>query len=532
MARKKTTIRVSEEELLDLVLSLSRTERAYIKNFIARNKNAKYLNLLDWIVNKKNYSRTKYIKSLGIIDQKLQNEERKRLLSLEENLIQNIYKALRSVHASQSILTLLSNYMSEADILKTKGLYVLALERLESAEQLAEKYQKYSILVEILPLKAEVILLLRERQRREQIDAIYTNLRRVLLLLQQESLYRYQNINWVLLCQDTKHYKDLPLHANEQLDQLIAEGFPEQGTFYAQYYYHSMQALRGKVFRNFTEARIQQERVITIWDSPQYQAIKKHALKHYIVQLSNLINNAIGEKNYDIAHNALERIGALTPKSLDSEAEQKQDELYGQQMLYLNLEKFKEAYALVAKSETILDKYDTQINPSRKRSIYYNNVLASFLMGAYVKADQWLKRTQTLCHKYKLREDIQHFLHLLRLVIYYSMNSPHFTPSVIETLEQHSNSSLTKEDSDNLVKKIERLDVKKPIKPQMTTFENILFIFLKKLLKAAPGKGQQVLFEQFNDEMNALLPKERTFGFGEIQYWVQQNLKKHQRPSW
>jgi len=489
----------SEQDLLTLVQSLSRKERTSLKEDFSKKKGAKYLQLLDWILKRGNYSREEYLKSSKITLNHLRG--------YEKSLIDLICKMLRTKHREKSILTTLSDMIAEADILKRRGHYNLALKKLNEAATQAKKYDKLFILVEIIPLKSEVLLYLRQKNRQTEVEENYAQLHEVIQNLQQEATFRHHNVHWVLLSQTVKQLHEIPKTSLQSFDALVAKGFPQKGTFYAQYYFHSMQAIHAKIHRNTTAARAFQEQVVQLWEESAYEKIKNHNIKRYITQLANLINYAIADQKYDLAQDTINKIKQLKINDADGESEQRQDVLYGQQMLYMNSGNFPKAHELIPEIDTAIQEHSAQINPSRKYSFNYNNLITCFILGKYNEAHHWLAELQSVINlkKYEPRKDAQQFLRVLQLAIFYHTNSIIFANSIIRS--------------------IERKDVPDPIIVGLSHFEEKLFRFVKSLIKTPRNKQQtRAFFQEFKETLAKMPWNDHGFGYEIVKLWVEQNL--------
>lgn len=508
MIDNQKTRRDKEGELLTLILSLSRKEHKYLEKTIAKGKETKYIKLFQWILKTGNYKRSEYLKYQGIITPEQQDKALNNLRNVETNLFEQIYKTIR-VAADKSILTKLSNLIAEADTLKRRGHYLLALDRLQLAEKEAKQYQKFFVLVEIIPLKAEVILYLKKEDRQAAIEEQYLHLHHIIHILQEEANFKHQNVRWVLLSQTIKNRDEIEEAYTQAFNTLVTQGFPEDGTFYAQYYFYSVQAIYNKVHHQPADACRFQQKVLELWEQPAYKHIRERNLQRYITQLNNLATFAIGNKEYSLAQANIDKIKALTIEDTDGQAEKEQATLYIQQTLYMNTENFEQAYQLIPTIKQALIEHNHQINPSRQYTFSFHNLIVCFLLKKYDEAHFWLSKTQYVIDlkKYEARKDVQQFLHILQLAIFYHNNSVEFANSVI--------------------RRIERKDVTDPIIKRFSAFECLFFDFTKQLHKdlLLPKQEQQpiALFKAFEQTLKAF-PNKNAFGYELVEAWIQQVL--------
>lgn len=133
--------------LHELIHSLSGTEKRYFKKFASRHASkdkTAYFKLFEAIEKQSDYDEEK------IID-KLFHAKSKSAFSLSKNrLYHQILKSLDSFHAESSVESELYYYLHYAEILFNKALYEHCRRILSSAEKIANKNEKWIILLQII----------------------------------------------------------------------------------------------------------------------------------------------------------------------------------------------------------------------------------------------------------------------------------------------------------------------------------------------------------------------------------------------
>ena len=137
--------RTSSKELFDLIKSLNKLEKRYFKVFASRHvigKENNYVRLFDLIERQSHHDEEKILRKASITKKQLENWKRylyKLILRSEENY-----------HLENTSEKKIKHLILHTENLFNKGLYNQCLKLLGKAKQLAMKYEKHLLLVEIL----------------------------------------------------------------------------------------------------------------------------------------------------------------------------------------------------------------------------------------------------------------------------------------------------------------------------------------------------------------------------------------------
>src|SRR5690606_35183353 len=131
--------------LFDLIHSLSKSEKRFIKlNARFHQGDKAYLKLFDAIEKQKEYDE----EALKV---KFRNEKFVKQFSVVKNYLQQfILKQLRSYNSESKASIICQNLLIDIEILYWKGQFVLMKRLIHKAEKIAEKYQLYLVLEELL----------------------------------------------------------------------------------------------------------------------------------------------------------------------------------------------------------------------------------------------------------------------------------------------------------------------------------------------------------------------------------------------
>ncbi len=140
-----------EDELFTLVKSLSRSEKRYIKLHSRHDSSgANYLKLFDAVDAQEEYDE-------AAIKKQFRNETFIKQLHVTKYYLRNlIMDALRSFHGNISKDAELKEMLRNVEILYNKELYALCETELKKSEQLADKYELYTGMYEVLAWKRKL----------------------------------------------------------------------------------------------------------------------------------------------------------------------------------------------------------------------------------------------------------------------------------------------------------------------------------------------------------------------------------------
>ena len=144
------------EEIVDLIKSLSKTEKRYFKVFISRTsigESSHYLKLFD-LIEKAGTAEKRVIQELH----EDKDFIKKQFNVYKGRLFNQILKSLSAYHSEKSVDDKILELIRQAIILFNKILYPSAEKVLERAQILALKYEKYTLLLEIIRWQKKIII--------------------------------------------------------------------------------------------------------------------------------------------------------------------------------------------------------------------------------------------------------------------------------------------------------------------------------------------------------------------------------------
>lgn len=524
----------TKQILLELLSSLKKEEKKAITQAHENKKTPpKYILLYNWLEKqikkgKESYSRKEFL------EQEDYHWKGRALETAETTLYNKILENLSLKYLDKKSITVLNQKIAEAEILKNKGFYDNSLERLKKAEELAKKHHKNALLIEIIPKKIDVILLTKHEGREKQVRAMSEQLLRATTAVQQEAEYRMLNVNLVVQFQKSRDPKKIPLFLKDQYFSLINKGFPSSGSFYSQYYFHSIQAIWANIHREGTKAYKHQSKVVELWEKEEHEEIREENTQSYLTQYANLINYAVVSEDFELAQKDLDLMSKIKTYTKDEKAEKEQNTLFYQQLILLNEHEFEEAKELVPAITALLVPDNQEIaipkktlkgnakriheenkrraihykrvNPSRVYNFHYNTLITLLICQDYSEANEWLKRLVNTYKDADPRKDIQQLWRILQLTITYGLESEKFSKRTFNKL-YHNKSD----------------EVPETLLP----FEQIMHDFFEKMMTGPTmterkTKHLSILLE----DLEALDEKDKkVLGYGDIVLWIKGHFR-------
>lgn len=309
----------NEQDLYVLVTSTHR------KSLPAKTKNKGYNTLYNWIKKQeKGYNRDEFGKRYKM--------DRKAVLDIENYLYHKLLELAVKEETKDSCTAYIDLEIMRARTLEQKGLYDRAFNHLEKAAKKARSCHKYYILMDIIPRKINVLLYARSEKRQNTIDEAYAELGHITRIIQEEARFRHQNAHWFILTEQVKHPNDIPELSEIEYREMLDRGFPQEGSFFSQYYYYSIQAIHDWCHKKKDTAIKAQRQVVALWDDPQFDNIKSENMQLYLTQLANLALYLNSNGQHNEMKEVIQQMERLHLQKYDEETEQLQNVLYLKQM--------------------------------------------------------------------------------------------------------------------------------------------------------------------------------------------------------
>lgn len=193
----------TSNELYDFIKTLTSNEKRYFRLQTSLQTGKKnYSKLFEELDALEEYD-------IDLLKERLKDSSFSKSLHVTSNyLYQRLLESLRSYHEESSIIATLNNLLLDAEILKKKGFYKMAMDILQKAAKLAAKHHKYFILHEIFPMKIEIIVASADKNLFEQLEEIQQDAQATNDKMTEESRFTYLHYWFILVFRKWRYPKD------------------------------------------------------------------------------------------------------------------------------------------------------------------------------------------------------------------------------------------------------------------------------------------------------------------------------------
>jgi hypothetical protein len=496
-------MKVASSFLFDLVHSLSKSEKRYIK--VQQKKGEKdYLKLMDAILLEPYFD-----ENLFILKQKGANFL-KNLAVNKRYLYELVLQALDKFGEKSSENQVFEIY-SACLVLIDKGLFKAAYKELNKGILLAEKYELFELQIMLLSLEKRMqsSQANKENANRPNSEKIY--LKEKYCLEQLANTNEYWYINNQLSQYQVQFQKIQTAEQNELIQSIVkspkfnqerlASNYKSRLFYYqanSTYYFMKGEANKAhennKQFLDFLESK------------PQF--LKLYA-ERYLATLNNLLIDSFILGKEDVLKEGLDRLENLLNRSEFKTIKNLASRVFRQKyLLLLNWSirqgAFNEALAWIPTIENGLEAFGKTIEKHHRITFYYLSAYILFITEKYDEALKWNNKIMN-DPKEDVVKEIFYFSRVLHVLIHFELSNYDLMDSLLLSTPKYLKS-----------------------RRELYKSEKSLFSLLKKIRNSVSESDKQVHYMNFNAELDKLQkdPKEnRAFSFIDLKLWVSSRLK-------
>lgn len=419
-----------QDPLFRLVKSFSKSEKRSFKLLYGKgNGNKKFVALFDCIDKQKQYDEGKLKQIEKFTPGQLPNLK----IQLYNKLLDSLRFSSGKKTAKQQVKELIEN----AYVLYDRCMYADCLKQLDKARILSSRYDLVTPIVEINELQQQALRLTINENNRHDVDQLLADMNEAVKRLKQ--INGFSNLSLRL----TSMYAQIGSTRNkEELNKVkllfnrkIAESPSGLNGMEEQMYYHY--SMTGFFFfsRNYKESKKYARKWVDLMEkNPE---LKYQRAEFYIRALNSLL----------VAQSKLYDIDEFTPTHRKLIAI-KRDKKFNLNR-NINLQLFKAIYIheinrhfmlgdfssgirIVARHQAEINKFLPLLDQHTRFLFYYKFACLYFGANQFRQALSWLNKI-TMSATSPVREDIQSFARILRLICYFEMNDDHGVQSNIRS---------------------------------------------------------------------------------------------------
>jgi tetratricopeptide (TPR) repeat protein len=427
------------DHLFVLIKSLSKPEKRYFKLFSSRHmskaKNT-YQLVFDAIDKQDEYDEEAIVA-------KYKNHAFTNRFSITKNrLYTAIMRSLDAYHSNSSVDAELRRLLHAAEILYKKSLYDQSFKMLMSAKRLAYKYERNTILIEVLNWEKMLI----EKDNYEGvnaagIDKILKEDRRIAKLI--EVYNEFWNVKSHLFNvlfrkgkarsqEDIEKFKKLIDHTllHREEDELFTQ------TKYLYYHIYSAFYFGTGDYKSCYDF-LQKNITLIETNYPLFQ----EEPNTYVSVLTNAIFVGMQLKKFDEAFAYLKKLRTVPEQLVISSNENLDIRLFNsaysiELALYAITGEFDKGLRIVKAVEEGLKKYRQKMSSVRKASFYFSIAILYFGAGKHSEALRWVNELLNNIHVDE-SEDIHCFAQLLNLVIHLELGNKNLIPYTLKSTSRY-----------------------------------------------------------------------------------------------
>ncbi len=426
---------ISNRDLFDLVKSLSKSEKRFLKlTASASDINPGLITLFNTIelaadfkedfFNKKSKSETQQIKS-----------------QTSENLYNFILKCLRSFHAEASASYIIKDEITNILNLFDKAQYKQCRKILNKQKQEAYRFERFHFILELIGL--EKLLISIETQFNVKNNTIEE-----LVKEEQSVIEKAKNLGtYTLLYSKINLNTRQKNKAKTDQDMKIIDSFLNSPLLKNEKNIKSKKALiiyhhcRSILFCRCQDNQSREEEcefLLKIMDT--HKELIEEMPSRYLTTLNNLINIAYEEKKYKTCALRIkqmeEKSGFKAFNTTDLQLKIFTSILNGKLTVNTNSGYLKESLANVEEIEKGLVDFKGKINKEEELVFYYNIAIMNTYFGNYLKAQHYITLILNEGNNL-LREDLQSFARILNIGLHYELNNYKQLEYIISTIKNY-----------------------------------------------------------------------------------------------
>jgi hypothetical protein len=407
------------DNLHQLVKSLTSSEKRYFKVFSKRhvvgdqNKYEQLFDIYDALPDDR-YDEDE-------LKQKLKKKNLgKNLADDKKNLQEMIMKAMLSFHSGNSIDNQLNDLLAEEDFYRQKRLNDLRRKTIIRAKEIAEKYEKYTILLTLAERETKMKMELDQDSLPELAAKLGSEEQKYLDKLNQINdlatidfwLFIQYRINAKVNSTDFWKLAQKKLSHHSFADYKPGESFTSDRRYYSIWSCYYLLKNDFEQYNYYVAKMFDLYEIVFPHQKNNNRILYNVALYNYVFSLHTI-------RDYEAMGKLLEYAETIAPLNEDEVGEAFQNIIFYKQLLFLNTQQFNKAIGMVEEIETGLKKFKKKINTARILTIY-SNISISYMM--LHKWDEVLTYTEKIiADKTDVRLEIKYEAMLHQLIARYEL---------------------------------------------------------------------------------------------------------------
>jgi len=472
---------ISNRDLFDLVKSLSKSEKRFLKlTASASELNPNLITLFNTIEAASEYKEDFFSK---IVKSKHETLEAKSQTS--ENLYNFILKCLRSFHAESNASYIIKDEITNILNLFDKAQYKQCRKILNKQKQEAYRFERFHFILELIGL--EKLLISIETQFNVKNNTIEDLVKEEQIVIEKAKnlgtytlLYSKINLN-TRQKNKAKTNEDME-NINSFLNSPLLKNDKLVKSSKALIIYHHCRSI---LFCRCQDNQSREEECQTLLNiMDEHKELIEEMPSRYLTTLNNLINIAYEEQKYKTCDARIKQLeeknNVKAFNTTDLQLKIFTSVLNGKLSININSGKLKEAQANVDEIEKGLIEYKGKISKEEELVFYYNIAIMNTYFGNYEKALHYISLILNEGNNL-LREDLQSFARIINIGLHYELNRFKQLGYIISTINNYYKTQISYFKTEKLI--LSYFEKLSEIKVKNKENEKEIFISFKKDLE-------------------------------------------------
>jgi len=425
---------IASDHLFHLIKSLNGSEKRYFKTFTLTDSdqgNSIYIQLFNAIGNQNKYDEKAILRRKKTI-------RPAQLSNLKKYLHELVLRSLRSYHSGKSIDIKLRGLLDSIEILYDKRLAEQCHKLISKAKQMAYKYEKNSLLVDIL-FWEERIIAMGPTPGKPNLSAIpvYDSLVEVIGKLKSTTEYTktfrivvetFRKEGILRNKRSDGKLKNLMLRTSLKSESHLL-------SYHDRFYYYSIHSVYNLLNANWNVHYKYQKKVVDLIERHPEQI--EDSLNTYLASLNTFLICSQFTRHYDELQSTFEKVRSITLKQknvLKGNSLVQVLGCYNSMMhFYTQNGDFEKGVKLFREIEARFDPSILKLNKSLELSIYYTLAYTFFGVKNYKASLHWLNKILNTQYPEGVRDDIQSFARIFNLILHYELGNKNLLEYIVKS---------------------------------------------------------------------------------------------------
>lgn len=414
-------------DLFQLIKSMTQSEKRYFKIFASRHtigERNNYIKLFDAIERQKVYDETKLRETQKYISQ---------FAVIKKGLYDLVLRSLDSYNFNSSVEAELKNNSHYIEVLYKKGLYDQCERIIEKSKQLALKYEKHILMLDIYEWEIRLIVAKNYlTTTKEQATTLYNNIIKQLENHRNYNDYKYTSLLWFIKMKQIGlvRSEDAMKEIKRMVDTPLLKDKKNAHSFQALYSFYHVNMGYHSSMGNFEKSFSYVVELVNHMEKNPHQIAEFP--EQYKIALFNLINTYSVLGKYKEAFEAISKLKSIPTKSEAFKRELLYNEIFYEMAIYSMSVDFEKGVKKLNQISDIINSPDFEagIAPDKWMTIHYQAAFVYFGAKHFRLA---LRHLNEIVNKPNAdyRNDMVCFARILTLIVHYELgNTDHMEYAV------------------------------------------------------------------------------------------------------